>query len=77
MVNYIKKIKELVSEKAGMEPNEISEESYFEDDLNLGALEIAEIVEELEEAYSIDLSESKGEIETVGDLITAVSDNLE
>ncbi|MBI2414485.1 hypothetical protein HYV31_01390 [candidate division WWE3 bacterium] len=77
MVNYVKKIKDLVSQKAGMEPNEISEELYFEDDLNLGALEVAEIMEELEEAYSIDLSESKADIETVGELITAVSESLE
>jgi acyl carrier protein len=77
MVNYVKKIKELVSEKAGFEPNEISEDLYFEDDLNLGALEVAEVIEELEEDYSISLSEYKTEIETVGDLITAVGDNLE
>jgi acyl carrier protein len=76
MVNYVKKIKELVSQKAGMEPNEITEESYFEDDLNLGELEVAEIIEELEEAYSIDLADY-GDMETVADLITAVSENLE
>uniref|UniRef100_A0A7C4XNZ8 Acyl carrier protein n=1 Tax=candidate division WWE3 bacterium TaxID=2053526 RepID=A0A7C4XNZ8_UNCKA len=76
MINYVKKIKDLVSEKAGMDPAEIKDESYFEDDLNLGELEVAEIVEELEDTYSISLSEYE-EMETVGDLITAVSENLE
>ena len=38
MSNYYGTIKKLISEKAGVEPSEITTESFFEDDLNIGEI---------------------------------------
>lgn len=76
-MNYKKIIINLISEKAGVEPEEITDESFFEDDLNLSELEITELLAEVEEKFEIDLSDSGDGFETVEELIGAVAENLE
>jgi acyl carrier protein len=76
-MNYTKIIKNLISEKAGADPEEIKRESYFEDDLNISELEVTELIAEIEEEFEIDLSETGDSVETVEDLINAVSEKLE
>jgi acyl carrier protein len=76
-VDYESKIKKIIADKAGVEPSEIHEESYFEDDLNLGDMELVDIIEELEEEFHIDLADEKKDIETVGDLIEAIAELVE
>lgn len=77
MDDYQKKIKKLVSEKAGVDLVEVTGEAFLEDDLNLGELEITELLEEVEEMFDLDLSEYKDTIETVDDLLGAVAECLE
>ncbi len=74
---YTKKVKEMLSEKAGMDLEEILDESFLEDDLNLGEMEIHEVTEELEEKYQIDLSEEFKTFETVEDIFNAVLEKVE
>lgn len=74
---YTKQIKEIISEQAGMDIEDILEESFLEDDLNLGEMEIHTITEELEEKYEIDLSEEFKTFETVEDIINAVLEKVE
>ena len=76
-IDYIKKIKKLIADKSGHELSEIHEESYFEDDLNLGEMDLMDILEELEESLHVELVEQKDEIETVGDLIEMVAEQVE
>jgi len=77
MNDYAKKIKTLISHNAGVELPEMTNESHLADDLNLGELEITELIEEIEEMFDVDLTEYKDTIETVGDLITGVAECLE
>lgn len=75
---YEEKIKEIIANKSGIESEDIHNEDFFEDDLNLAELEIIEIIEEVEEALEIEgLIEKKEDIETVGDLVDFASDKLE
>ena len=74
---YTKQVKEIISGKAGMDLEEILDESFLEDDLNLGEMEIHEITEELEEKYEIDLSEEFKTFETVEDIVNAVLEKVE
>jgi acyl carrier protein len=76
-IDYVKKIKKLIADKAGQEPSEIENEMFIQDDLNLGDMELMDILEELEEALHVDLVESKDEIETVNDLIELVEEQVE
>jgi acyl carrier protein len=75
--NYLAKIKKIISEKTGLDVSEITEESYFEEDLNISEMELMEILSEVEEVLHVDLSEEKDEIETVGDLIDILIEKLE
>jgi acyl carrier protein len=74
---YLKKVKKIISEKSGLEIEEIHETSYFEDDLNIGEIELVEILTELEDVYDIELVANKEEIETVQDLIDLLIEHLE
>ena len=75
--DYVKKIKKLIADKTGQEPSEIENEMYFQDDLNIGEMELIDILEELEESLQVDLIEHKNEIETVGELIELVEEQIE
>lgn len=76
-MDYVKKIKTLIADKAGLEISEVTPDQYFEDDLNLGEMEVRDILEELEEALDIELIEEKDNIETVNDLIELVREQVE
>ena len=68
----------MIIEKTGAEPDEVTEESYFEDDLNIAELELHEIIASLEEEYEIELDEDeKDSIESVMDLVELVVDKVE
>ena len=75
MNNYLDQIKNTIAKHNGSE--EITPESYFEDDLNVGELELIEILTELEDEYHIDLISRKGEVETVQDLVDLISELVE
>lgn len=77
MTDYKSKIIEIIALKAGVEPSEVTPESFFEDDLNLGEMEIAEITEEIEDMLSIDLSEHKGNIASVADFLDIIEEKVE
>ncbi len=74
----LKKIKEILAENFGIDPSEVLEGAYFEEDLNLGEYEMIELLSELEEAYQIEFeAEDKIDLETVGALVAIVRDKAE
>lgn len=75
--NNKERVKQIIAHKAGLEPKEILDDMFFGDDLNLGDLELAEILEELEELYKIDLSNEQAGIESVKDLFDVLEEKLE
>ncbi len=78
MIDYKQKIKQLISEKTGLELNEIEEEFYFEEDLNIDELELIEIITDLEEILAIEFEdEEKENLETVQDLLDLVAEKVE
>jgi acyl carrier protein len=74
---YFREIKKIIEEKTGLEPSEITAESYFEDDLNVGEMELIEILNELEEKYHTELVDEKDNILTVQDLVDLLSEKIE
>lgn len=76
--NYLKKLKELLADNFGIDPQEVDESAYFEEDLNLGEYELIELISELEEYYQIEFEpEDKEELDTIGSLITILRDKAE
>ena len=77
MTDYLNEIKKVISHKAGVELSEVTKESFFEDDLNIGEIELIEILEELEEKYHTDLVEERENIISVNDLLDIMSEKLD
>jgi len=77
MGDYLKKVKQIISAKAGVDVNEISKEDYFEEDLNIGELELIEILSEIEDALKVSIMNKKNDIECVQDLVDILAEKLE
>lgn len=78
MDKYINRLIALIIEKTGIDPEDINENSYFEDDLNMGELELLEILAILEEEYKIEFSdEEKEELESIMDIVELLVEKLE
>jgi len=77
MGDYLKKVKQIISAKAGVDVNEISKEDYFEEDLNIGELELIEILSEIEDALKVNIMDKKNDIECVQDLVDILAEKLE
>lgn len=72
-----KKLIELIAEKSTVEAEDISPESYLEEDLNIGEMELMELWPDIEEAFDIELDEeAKESVETVQDIIDLVEEEL-
>ena len=77
MEDNLKKIKTLLTEKTGFNANEITQESFIGDDLNIGEFELMEILTELEEQVGVDLISRKEDIETVQDILDILEEESE
>ncbi len=64
------KVKEIVAEQLGVEPEEVTLESSFIDDLGADSLDIVELVMALEEEFDIEIPDEDAEkISTVNDVV--------
>jgi acyl carrier protein len=77
MHDYNKELIKLISEKTGVEEEEITPESFFEEDLNIPELELIEILSDLEERYQVDLLEEREKLDTVQDLADLLTELVE
>lgn len=78
-INEIKtKIYQIIAEHSGAGSEEIRPDAHFADDLNIGELELAEIIATVKKRFQIEPSpESSKGIKTVGDLINLVFDEMD
>jgi acyl carrier protein len=78
MNQYLEKIISLVIEKTGMDREDVTDSSYFEDDLNIGEIDLLEIISALEEEYEIEFTEEEKEkIESIMDLVEIVVEKVD
>jgi acyl carrier protein len=75
-VNVVfERIKELVAEKVGVDPEDISMETSFADDLEADSITLFELVMAIEDEFDIEVDdESIEKIETVGDIVKYLED---
>ena len=67
------KLKKVIAEVLNVDPNEITMETTFQDDLGADSLDIFQIIMGIEEEYDIELdNESVEQIQTVGDAVEAI-----
>lgn len=76
-MNIEERVKQLISEHLGVPLEEVLEKADFIQDLNAQTIEITDIILAIEQAYKIKIPEEEQKnIQTVGDLINAVTDQL-
>lgn len=62
------KVKAIVADRMGVEPDQITEETHFINDLNADSLDLAELVIDLEEQFGIKISDEDAQkLTTVGE----------
>ena len=70
------KVRDIVVEQLGVEPDEVSIESTFIDDLGADSLAIVELIMAFEEEFNIEIPDEAAEkIKTVQDVVTYIDQN--
>ncbi len=66
----------IVAEQLGVEPDQVTREAEFVQDLNADSLDMVELVMSLEEEFGVEISDDEVEnIRTVGDAIDYIDEN--
>ena len=72
------KVREIISEKLNVDPDEIKLESSIVDDLGADSLDIVELVMALEEEFDIEIPDADAEkVVTVGDVVEFINSQVE
>ena len=67
------KLKEAIADILNVDPNEVTEETTFTEDLGADSLDVYQIVMKIEEAFEIEIpAETIKEISTVGEAVLLI-----
>ena len=70
------KVKSVIAEQTGIDPETITMDSSFVEDLNIDSIDLIELIMMLEEEYNIEFSEDDAErIKTIGDVVNYINQN--
>ena len=76
--NAAAKIKEIIINELGVDPEKVTPEASFVDDLGADSLDTVELVMAFEEEFTIDIPDEDAEqMRTVGDAISYIEKNAE
>lgn len=74
-VSVREKVIGLVAERMDVEPDQITDQTHFVNDLQSDSLDMAELVIDLEEAFDLTISDEEAQkIETVGEAIKHIEE---
>ena len=69
----LEKLKEAIADILNVDPNEVTEETTFTEDLGADSLDVYQIVMKIEEAFEIEIpAETIKEISTVGEAVLVI-----
>jgi acyl carrier protein len=72
------RVKELIVEQLGVEPNQVTDRAKFVDDLGADSLDTVELVMALEEEFGIEIPDEDAEkIASVGDATAYIQEHSE
>ncbi len=73
----LEKLKEAIADILSVDPNEVTEETTFTEDLGADSLDVYQIVMKIEEAFEIEIpAESIQEISTVGEAVELIRNSI-
>lgn len=72
----LEKIRDIIVDQLGVEPEEVTPEASIIDDLGADSLDIVELVMAFESAFGVEIPDEAAEkINTVGDIIDYINEN--
>ncbi len=72
------KVKAVIAEQTGINPDDIKMESTFVEDLNIDSLDLVELIMILEEEYDVEIDEDQAEyIKTISDVVKFIKENTQ
>lgn len=76
MADIFEKVKEIIVEQLGVEPEDVKPEASFVDDLGADSLDIVELVMALEETFELQIPDEDAEkIRKVGEAVQYIIDH--
>lgn len=76
MADIFEKVKEIIVEQLGVEPEDVKPEASFVDDLGADSLDIVELVMALEETFELQIPDEDAEkIRKVGEAVQYIKDH--
>lgn len=76
--DILQKVTDILVEQLGVEPNDVTMESHFIDDLNADSLDIVELIMALEQEFDTSIPDEEAErITTVGDAVDYIKSAVE
>ncbi len=76
--NTASKVKEIIINELGVDPEKVTTEASFVDDLGADSLDTVELVMAFEEEFTIDIPDEDAEqMRTVGDAVAYIEKNSE
>ena len=78
MSDVAAKVKEIIVEKLGVDPSEVTENASFTNDLGADSLDIVELVMDFEKLFGIEIPDDDAgdKIATVGDAIKYIEEKV-
>jgi acyl carrier protein len=74
----LEKLREVIASVLSVDPNEITEETTFLEDLGADSLDVYQIIMKIEEAYDIEIPAEQAEhISTVGEAVNLIKNSRE
>jgi len=78
MVDYLEDIKRLISKQFGIAEDDIEEDSFLEADLNIGDLDLEDLIESIQDKYQIQVpTEKVATFKRVSDIVSHLFENVE
>lgn len=72
------KVKEIISNILGVDSEDITMESSFQDDFGADSLDVVELIMDLQEEFNIEIPDEEAEkIQTVGDVVDYIKEHTD
>jgi len=76
--NIQDKVRDIIVEQLGVNPEQVTQEAKFIEDLGADSLDTVELVMAFEEEFGIDVPDEEAEkLQSVGDVVSYVEENAE
>lgn len=76
-MDVFERVRDIVVEELGVEPEEVTNDASFLDDLGADSLDIVELIMAFEEEFDLEIPDEEAEsISTVQDVVDYIEDHL-